>query len=187
MSGTAGFLRRLVTSLDDAGIPYMVAGSFASTYYGEPRTTHDIDIVIAPSRRTLRLLLGSLPEDEYYVSETAAMDALRGRGQFNVIDLETGWKVDLIVQKERPFSQTELSRRRPGRVLEVDLMMASPEDTVLTKLEWSKLSGSERQLRDVAGVLRVSGPELDIEYIEKWVQALGLGAEWELARSQVAH
>ncbi len=104
-----------------------------------------------------------------------------------MIDLETGWKVDLIVQKERPFSQTELSRRRPGRVLEVDLMMASPEDTVLTKLEWSKLSGSERQLRDVAGVLRVSGPELDIEYIEKWVQALGLGAEWELARSQVAH
>ena len=186
MSGAAAFLRRLVTALDEAGIPYMVAGSFASTYHGEPRTTHDIDVVIAPTLGGLRLLLQALPEDDYYVSEEAAMTALRGRGQFNVIDLETGWKVDLILQKSRPFSLMEMSRRRPGRVLGLDVMMASAEDTLVTKLEWSKLSGSERQLRDVAGILRVSGPELDTGYIERWVSELGLSELWERAQAQSA-
>lgn len=185
MTGAGEFLGRLVEALDGAGIPYMVAGSFASTYYGEPRTTHDIDMVVAPTARSLKVLLRALPEDDYYVSEEAALVALRDRGQFNVIDLETGWKVDLIVQKNRPFSRTELERRRPGRLLGVELMVASPEDVALTKLEWAKLSPSERQIRDVAGILRVSGSELDLDYLARWVEELQLSTQWKAAQAQV--
>ncbi len=181
MSDAAGFLERLVGLLEAAGVPYMVAGSFASTYHGVPRTTQDIDIVVEPTFGTLGRLLNLLPEDRYYVSEQAARDALRARGQFNVIDLESGWKVDLIIRKERPFSREEFGRRKTACVLGVDVMVASAEDTILAKLEWAKRSSSERQLRDVAGVLRVTGDALDRAYLLPWLDRLGLHEQWQAA------
>jgi len=172
---TAGsFLERLVGLLDAASTPYMVAGSFASTYHGVPRTTQDIDIVVEFTPTSLKRLLNLLPEDDYYVSDTAAADALRRRGQFNVIDLETGWKADLIVRKQRQFSIEEFARRQTAVLEGVSVFLASPEDTVLAKLEWAKNSGSERQLRDVAGVLHVMGSRLDSEYLARWAATLEL-------------
>jgi hypothetical protein len=181
MTAAASFLQRLVDLLDTAGVPYMVAGSFASTYHGVPRTTHDIDLVVEPSFSSLKRLLALLPEDAYYVSQDAARDALRRRGQFNVIDLESGWKVDLIVRKEREFSRTEFERRARGQVQGVEMFVASAEDTILTKLEWAKASESERQLRDVAGVIAVAGDHLDGEYVDRWVERLGLQRQWSEA------
>jgi hypothetical protein len=108
---THSVLSRIVELLNRASVPFMVAGSFASTYHGIPRTTNDIDIVIAPTEEALALFLRELPEQDYYVSQDAAFDALRRRTMFNVIDMETGWKVDMIVQKGRPFSQEEFHRR----------------------------------------------------------------------------
>ena len=100
------------------------------------------------------------------------------RSMFNVIDLSTGWKVDLIVRKPRPFSVEEFRRRLPARLLGVDVCVATPEDTILTKLEWAAMSGSDRQLRDVAGVLAVKRGELDIPYIELWAVELGVLELW---------
>ncbi len=175
-SGVAGFLARLTEILDKAGVPYMVTGSLASTYYGPPRTTQDIDIVVALTLPRLRALVPLLPEDRYYLSEAAGLDALRRQGQFNVIDLETGWKADLIVRKRRAWSQEEFDCKRQARLLGVDVYVASPEDIVLAKLEWSKRPGSERQLSDVQGVLDSLGEELDWRYLERWAEALELGA-----------
>ena len=92
------FLARLTGALDQASIPYMIAGSIASTYYSAPRTTQDVDLVVELDGARLRALLASLPEDQLYDSPDAARDALRRRSMFNVIDLETGWKADLIVR-----------------------------------------------------------------------------------------
>ncbi len=181
VTAAADFLSRLTDLLEQAEIAYMIAGSFASTYYGVPRTTHDIDIVVDPTFRSLKALLEFLPEDEYYVSEDTALDALKNRGQFNIIDLETGWKVDLIIRKSREFSAAEFGRRTPRRLLGLDVFVATAEDTVLAKLEWAQRSESERQLRDVAGVIRVSGAELDLEYMQGWVRRLGLSDEWNKA------
>ncbi len=181
MTGAPEFLQRLIGLLDAADMPYMVAGSFASTYHGVPRTTHDIDIVVEPTSSSLNKLLTLLPEDQYYVSEDAARDALRRRGQFNVIDLETGWKVDLIVRKSRDFSRKEFARRGQGQVQGVDVFIASAEDTILAKLEWARMSESERQLRDVAGVLAVAADTLDRSYLDTWVDELGLRQQWEAA------
>lgn len=112
------------------------------------------------------------------MSDEAALDALRRRSMFNVIDLATRWKVDLIVRKARPFSVEEFRRRTPARLFGTDVFIATPEDTILTKLEWAAMSGSERQLRDVAGVLEVKRGELDLGYIERWALELGVADAW---------
>jgi hypothetical protein len=153
MSDGSDFLRRLVAMLDRAQIPHMVAGSFASTLHGTPRSTQDIDLVIDPSGEALSAFVAGLAPDEYYASDAAAQDAFGRRSQFNVIDMATGWKADLIVRKTRPYSVEEFRRRKPERILGVDVFVATPEDTVLTSLEWAAMSGSERQLRDVTGIL----------------------------------
>jgi hypothetical protein len=103
-SGAGDVLRRVAGRLDAAGIPHIVVGSFASSYHGVPRSTHDLDIVIDPTLESLGVFIASLPPNAYYADLDMALDALRRRSQFNVIDLGTGWKVDLIVRKNRPFS-----------------------------------------------------------------------------------
>jgi len=138
----------------------MIAGSFASAAHGLPRTTQDLDVVIdPPSTQALELMVGSMPTDEYYVDADAARESLRRRSMFNVVDHSSGWKIDFIIRKNRDFSREEFARRMPFSLLDVPVFVASPEDTVVAKLEWSKLSGgSERQRRDVAGILRTVGP-----------------------------
>lgn len=175
MSDVANFLRRIVAALNAAGISHMVAGSFASTHHGRPRTTQDIDFVIDPSRQALDAFVSALPTDEYYVDRDAAIDALRRRSLFNVIDHSTGWKADLIVRKARPYSVEEFSRRQAARMLDVEVFVATAEDTVLTKLEWAKLAGgSERQLRDAEGIVEIRRDDLDRAYMRRWARELGV-------------
>jgi len=178
-----GLLVRLTALLDGAAIPFMVAGSFASTAHGVPRTTQDIDVVIdPPSIEALEVLLRSMPPDAYYVDADAARDALRRRSMFNAVDMTTAWKVDFIVRKNRPFSREEFARRARTSILGVPVFTASPEDTIIAKLEWSAMSGgSERQRRDVAGIVATIGEALDRAYIERWVDEMSLGAEWVAA------
>lgn len=168
--------------LEAAGIPYMLTWSFASAYHGRPRATQDIDFVIAATPDQIRTLLRALPPAEYYADEAAALDAHRQESQFNVIDLATGWKIDLICRKSRPFSRTEFDRRVRANLEEPSLYVATAEDLLLAKLEWAKLGGSARQIEDVAGLLEVRGSELDLAYVQRWVAALGLEAEWAAAR-----
>ena len=106
----ADLLRTIVGALDDAGIPHMLVGSFASSMHGSPRTTQDIDIVIDPTPEALDRFVSALDPNTVYVSPSAA-DALARRSQFNVIDLASGWKVDLVICKDRPFSRSEFRRR----------------------------------------------------------------------------
>jgi hypothetical protein len=106
------FVLAMTTWLDQAGVPYMLAGSFASTLHGRPRSTQDVDIVIDPTESTLQAFLDELPADRAYVDRRTALRALASRDMFNVIDLETGWKADLIIRKARSFSVREFERRR---------------------------------------------------------------------------
>ena len=179
-----GLLRRLIGILDEAGVPFMIAGSFASAAHGVPRTTQDIDVVIDPAGLdVLDALVRSMPKELYYVDLDAARDAFRRRSMFNVIDLGSGWKVDLILRKNRDFSREEFSRRTRVSILDVSLFAATAEDTIVAKLEWSvRGGGSERQRRDVAGILATTGDSLDRGYIERWVAALGLESEWTEAQ-----
>jgi hypothetical protein len=172
----------MASALQAADVPYMLTGSLASSLYGLPRATNDIDIVIAPGRQQLFLLVEILEKADLYVSREEVTTALETRGQFNVIDFSSGWKVDMIVCKNREFSMTEFQRRRESEVAGVPLVVASPEDVIIAKLEWARLGQSEQQLRDVAGILQMNTGALDLAYIERWITALGLHEQWAAAR-----
>jgi hypothetical protein len=173
-------LAGVIRLLDGLGIPYMVAGSMASSVHGRPRTTHDADIVIDPAPDALDRLVGELSSAQFYVDLDTARVALRERRQFNVIDTTSGFKLDLIMRKDRPFSREEFARRRPAVLGQATVDVATAEDTILSKLEWAaKGGGSERQLADVRGILDVKGAALDHAYIRRWATALGVLDLWE--------
>lgn len=180
----AELFEKLRIALEAAGVPYFVTGSFVSSAHGIPRSTNDIDIIIAPTRDQLAALMDQFSDPEYYSDREDAFDALRNRSQFNVIDNATLWKVDFIVSKDTPFDRARFARRRMTEIAGVSVYAATPEDVVIAKLLWSKLGGSERQINDAAGVVRMQGETLDITYVQMWVNALQLTEQWRAARER---
>lgn len=176
----------IVAELERFEIPHMVTGSFASTLHGEPRTTHDIDLVIDPDEPALRRFAEELDRSRFYVSEGAVREAWERRGQFNVVLLDSGWKADLIIRKDRAFSRSEFERRQPATIGDARVFVATAEDTIVAKLEWASAGESERQLRDVVGILGMSGEGLDRAYIERWVRELGLQDLWARAQREAS-
>jgi hypothetical protein len=171
--------RRITKALGQAGIGYMLSGSFASAHYGVPRSTQDIDLVIEASPAQLRAFVESLSGNEYYADLDSALGAHKRQSMFNVIDLATGWKIDLIIRKSRAFSQEEFRRRQRASLHDVSLFVASAEDVVISKLEWAKLAQSRRQIEDAAAILRIRWDALDHSYLEKWIVELDLKMEWD--------
>jgi hypothetical protein len=180
----AGFLRRVVEILDDAGVPYMLTGSLASAYYAVPRATQDLDVVIDAEESGIDRVVQGLLDAGYYVDRDAAREAWSMRGQFNAIDPESGWKADLIVRKDRAYSRGEFERRERATLLGVDVVMASLEDVLIAKLEWSRLGDSALQRRDVDLLLERTWSRLDRTYVDQWIEALDLQAEWDAALSR---
>ena len=184
MTSLGAFIARIAEALAGANVSYMFVGSIASTHHGAPRSTQDVDLVVALGPADISRVLASFPDAHYYVSADAVRAAVRSRGMFNIIDLETGWKADFVVAKARPFSQQELARRLPVEVLGVPTWIATAEDTIVAKLEWSSLAGgSARQQTDVSGIIaamtRGDEQRLDLEYIEHWTEELGVRAVWD--------
>lgn len=176
------FLRRICAALELNEIPYMVTGSVASSIHGIPRSTNDLDVVIAPTRDQMFSLVQMFKRLGFSVRWEEAESALRNRDQFNVVDFSNSWKVDFIVKKARPFSETEFSRREPIEIGELSFVIAKPEDVLIAKLEWMKISPSERQAQDAAGILTVQQENLDVAYIHQWVEALELQEQWQAIR-----
>jgi len=172
-------LADVVALLHRLEIPFMLTGSVAASYHGRPRATHDADVVIDPTPSQLGALVTALDSAGYYVDPASATRALRSRTQFNAIEMRDACKIDLIVRRDRPFSEEEFRRR-----LTVDLEFAkevpivTPEDAIISKLEWARSAGdSERQLADAAGVLALN-PRLDRLYVERWARELGVEDLW---------
>lgn len=170
------FLKHIIKALNHAGIPYMIAGSIGSSFHGQPRATNDADIVIDPTREQLLTFVKSLGPD-CYVSKEAALAALENNSMFNVIDIESGAKADFVIRKKRPFSQQEFARRTSAEFLGMDTCFVTPEDSILSKLEWSKGRSSEIQFKDALGVLEAQKDKLDFEYLTRWAKELGIEDE----------
>lgn len=171
-------LQRITSALDQAGIAYMLSGSFASAYYGAARSTQDIDFVIHANSEQLRSFVEALPVSAYYADLDSALEARQRQSLFNVIDQATGWKIDLIIRKSRAFSQEELGRRQRVNLHGVSLFMTTAEDAIVSKLEWAKLAQSRRQIEDAAAILRARWDALDRAYLGKWIGELGLTDDW---------
>src|SRR5215469_8965165 len=178
----AKLFRRLAVTLDQAGIPYMLTGSFAGTVYGMGRSTLDIDLIIVANEEQIVRLLDSLPKNEFYSDSNSAIEACRNQSMFNLIDEVTGLKIDFIFRKARSFSEEEFRRRKSAQVEGVSFFVVTAEDLIVAKLEWAKMGASLRQMEDVQGILKVRKDELNFAYIDKWVKDLELTEQWESAR-----
>jgi hypothetical protein len=178
-------LSEMIKRLEAAGIPFMVTGSHGSSYHGRPRTTYDLDLVIDPDPTQLEAFLASLG-DRYYGSREAARDAFSRRSMFNVIDFASGWKVDLIFRKDRPFSVEEFGRRQVGLLQGCRVPIASAEDIILSKLEWNAITPSERQLQDALDVAIANWQSLDQGYLRKWAPVLGVTDQLQIVLEKAA-
>jgi hypothetical protein len=168
-------LRTILGILDSCRIPYMLVGSIASSYYGEPRATHDIDIVVIVHPSAVQPLYSELSKLEGYVDDLAIRRALSTVGMFNYIDDATGLKVDFWMLRDSPYDQAAFERRRRVSLLGLDAWVCAPEDTILSKLRWAnELGGSEKQFQDALRVYEVQGRSLDRAYLERWAITLGV-------------
>ncbi len=170
---------RVTGLFEKLSVPYLIGGSLASTLYGMVRTTQDSDIV-AEMRLEHVLPFVSALQDEFYVDDEMIAEAIRRKSSFNIIHRETIFKVDVFIPRARPFLQSQLARaQRQTFTFDtvVSAKFASPEDTVLAKLEWYRLGGeiSDCQWRDVLGVLKTRAGELDLHYLRKWAGELNVG------------
>ncbi len=173
LAGIAKILNRL-------NIPYLVTGGMAVLVWGRPRFSADIDIVIQLKYENVIELKNALLtfRKKGYVDDEAIKEAIRNKGEFNFIDIESGTKVDFWIQKESdPFVLEQLKRKVAKKIFNEKVYFISPEDLILSKLVWYQKSGeSSRHIEDVESVFKISGGKLDIKYLKKQAVKLGIAA-----------
>lgn len=160
------------------GVPYLIGGSLASTLYGMVRTTQDSDIVAEMQLKHIQTFVESL-QDEFYLDENMIVDSIQNHSSFNIIHRDTIFKVDVFTPRPSPFLQSQLDRAQRQTFdfeEQVSAKFASPEDTILSKLVWYCMGGkvSDRQWRDILGVLKTRVGELDLDYLQKWAIELSI-------------
>jgi len=164
-------LIEVTRKLEAAGVPYMLTGSMAANVYATPRMTRDLDLIAEIAPETLGQLPLIFPEADYYLSPEAARDAVSRHSAFNLIHLGTMVKVDLMIRKPTQYRMLEFSRRIRRDVDGVPVWVVSKEDLILSKLDWSRDSESDRQLADVRNLLATG---CDQAYLQQWAQHLQL-------------
>jgi hypothetical protein len=157
-------------------VPYLIGGSLASTLYGMVRATQDSDIVAEMRLEHIQPFVSSL-QDEFYVDDEMIAESIQRNSSFNIIHRETMFKVDVFIPRPRPFLHSQLARAQRQTFnfeTAVSAKFASPEDTILSKLEWYRMGGevSDRQWRDILGVMKTRAGELDLAYLRKWAGEL---------------
>lgn len=179
-SEALGVTRQVTAVLEELGVPYVIGGSLASMAHGMMRSTMDADIIAELQPHHVPTLIEALGERFYTPGEVAMREAIERRSSFNLIHLTTMFKVDIFLPQVRPFDRQQMARRvgEPvGREPEETLWVLSAEDVILAKLEWFRLGGesSERQWRDVLGVIQAQAPAMDVAYLYEWARSLGVG------------
>ncbi len=173
-------LTTVVQTLATANIEYVLTGSIVSSLLGEPRSTHDIDIlVVALQEESIKKLVETFQQPNYYLDEESIIDALKHKSMFNLIDIQSGYKVDFWILTDDAFDVSRFSRRMQKKIYDTNVFITTSEDTIIAKLRWAKLSGgSAQQLKDATRIFEVQYRKLDIQYLELWITTLELHNEW---------
>ena len=178
-------LKHVVSTLQGARIGYMVTGSIASSLQGEPRSTHDLDVVVAIREADVEAVLAAFPAPRVYVDEGAIREAIRTGGMFKLIDASEADKVDFWMLTDEPFDRSRFERRLREHALGIEFDVSAPEDTILAKLRWSRLGGeSMKPYVDALRVYEVQGNVLDEGYLDDWAHRLGVADLWSRLKSE---
>ena len=167
--------------LERAGFTYMITGSVAGVFYGEPRVTHDEDLVLALKPSDAARIAELFPLEEFYCPplEIVVREALRAqRGHFNLIHHESGFKADVYLANRDPLHRWGLSERRLVEVDDEPVHVAPLEYVIVRKLEFYREGGSDKHLRDIEAMRRVSGELIREDVLQRWILAKGLEATW---------
>lgn len=174
------FLHLAAHCFNENQIPYFVTGAVAPFIYGEPRLTQDIDIVADIQEKNIPGLLRCFPEGEFNLESLSLERAIRERSQFNIIHPSSGLKIDVIIPQKNEFDQLRFKRHRSVLTLEgLEISYSSPEDIIVSKLDFYREGRSEKHLRDIAGIIKISGDSLDFDYLAVWMGKKGLMAIWD--------
>ena len=177
---TSDLIAKVISCFESLDIPYFITGSIASILYGEPRFTHDIDIVADIREDHIEGLQKCFPEKHFYFDYDAARNAIKQRFQFNIIHPASGLKIDVFLPRDTPFDRNRFDRRRRMKISDNQhAFFASPEDVILMKLRCYREEGSDKHLRDIQGIMDISRDTIDLSYLENWIKRLGLIDEWE--------
>jgi len=161
-------------------IPYMLTGSVVSSLQGEPRLSHDIDVLVECDRRIVPSLQASFPAPRYYFDETAIDEAVQRGSMFNLLDTLAGDKIDFWMLTDSHFDECRFGRKIAISLLGRTAWISTPEDTILAKLRWAKQAdGSPKQINDARRIFQVNESALDREYLRLWVLQLGVREQWE--------
>lgn len=157
--------------LENAKILYFVTGGIASSYHGEPRSTQDLDVVVQIQQNEINQLVAALTEQGFYVPEGAISDIMHGvENKFNIVHQQTSVKADVMISSDHPFDVSQMQRRE---LSDEGFYLCTAEDIILQKLKWGRKSLSDKQWRDVQGILRMQGETLDLEYMYSWAEQIG--------------
>lgn len=175
-----------IDAVESLGLTYMVVGSVASIAYGEPRMTLDMDVVLDIAPEHISAFCARFPSPEFYVSPQAILQAVIHRTQFNVIHPDSGNKIDFMLPREDQWARIQLSQRRPRNILNGrSAYTARPEDVILSKMLYFREGQSDKHLRDIAGMLKVSGDIIDRPYITTWAKELDVLDIWQAILQRV--
>ena len=174
------FVRRL----NSAGIRYMISGSVAGIFYGDPRLTNDVDLICHLRHPDVDRFLANFPETEFYVPPLEAITlemAREQRGHFNLIHLQTGFKADVYLAGRDELHAFAFRHARTIEYQGENITLAPPEYVIVRKLEYFREGGSEKHLRDIRSIMAVSGDYLEKPALENWIDRRGLAVEWQRA------
>jgi hypothetical protein len=172
-------LKQIVTILNRSEVDYMLTGSIVSSMQGEPRSTHDIDIIITVKLSKIDTLIKAFESAGFYISKQAVIEAVKQKQMFNVINTNSAEKVDFWVLSEEPFDRSRFERKMVEEFENLKLKISKPEDTILAKLRWAKLSGgSQKQYVDALRVYEVQYDRIDFDYMQKWAKILEVSDLW---------
>lgn len=177
--GPLEVLRDVVVRLDKENIPYFLVGSLGSMYYGRPRFTKDVDLVVQLHPSIAGKFSQFFPIEDYYCPPIEVLrDEIVRRGSFNLIHQQSGIKIDIVLYKDTEYHRSEFSRRAKVEILpQFEVYIAAPENIILKKLDYYREGGAEKHLTDIREIL--AGSKVDDEYLQLWIAKLGLSEEWK--------
>lgn len=176
----------LISTLERLRLEYFITGSVAAAFYGEPRFTNDIDVVVSLTEESVIQFCSQFPSADFYLSQEAARQAVRDCTQFNIIHPESGLKVDVIIPSNSAFNRSRLSRKQRVPADEShEAFFAAPEDVIIKKMQYYQEGGSEKHIRDITGILKLSSDRIDVGYIQKWAERLGLTNIWDTILNKI--